>query len=99
MKRFIKGTLETVVDDNDHRISEYLANGWKEAPIVKKPQDAADSQLEKAMLDIENSEEMADKKKGVKKPAKKVNDTITANTAAAAESEAVDDGLLKKEGE
>lgn len=98
MKKFTKGALETIVDDDDRRIPEYLANGWKEAPLPKKPQDAADEQLDKAMTDVENSEG-GGTKKGSKKPAKKVNDAIKANTAAAAESEAVDDGLIKKEGE
>lgn len=99
MKRFIKGTLETVVEDDDRRIPAYLANGWTEAELTKKPQDEADQQLDKAMTDVEESEGAADNGSGSKKPTKKVNDAIEANAAAAAESEAVDDGLLKKKGE
>ena len=30
MKKFIKDGLETLVDDNDRRIPEYLKNGWKD---------------------------------------------------------------------
>ena len=29
MKEFTKGALVTVVEDNDRRIADYKANGWK----------------------------------------------------------------------
>lgn len=99
MKKFIKGNLETYVEDDDRRTTAYLENGWVEVEYLKKQQDEADKQLDKAMTEVEESEGRRTRKGGSRKPTKKVNDAIKATTAAAAESEAVDDGLLKKEGE
>ena len=99
MKTFTKGSLTTVVDDDDFRIDEYKANGWKETKTADKPKDEADKRTEKAIDDANASE--ADKKgKNGKKgkaaaPDKKVNDAVAATATAAAESEAVDDGLIK----
>ncbi len=104
MRKFVKGKLETTVEDNDRRIPDYLANGWKE---VKAPTgNGAQSATDKALDDVANSEggnktaksKGNGKNKGGKggKPSKtdqKVNDAINANSNAAAESEAVDDGL------
>jgi len=36
MKTFTKGVLITVVDDDDYRIAEYLASGWRETATVEK---------------------------------------------------------------
>ena len=41
MKTFTKGSLTTVVDDDDFRIDEYKANGWKETKTADKPKDEA----------------------------------------------------------
>ena len=101
MKKFIKGALETVVEDNDRRIPEYISNGWEEVKPNQPKEDEADKRRKKAIDDANASEEKKGKK-GKKKnaaPDKKVNDAINANAAAASESEEVDDGLLKKEGE
>lgn len=95
MKRFIKGDIETVVDDNDPRIPSYLTNGWKEAELKPREQDKGDEQIEKAINDVVESEGAKTKKQS-KKPTKKVNDAIEANTTAATESEVVDDGLIKQ---
>jgi hypothetical protein len=98
MKKFTKGTLTTLVEDDDRRIAGYRANGWKEEAIKPTvPTDAADKTLAKSIKDANASEP----RKGGKKASatdKKVNAAIKANTAAAAESEAVDDGLTSKEG-
>lgn len=93
MKEFIKGNITTVVDDNDRRIPEYLANGWKERELTKKPKDVADERMEKAITDANASEDSGKKNHATDK---KVNDALNATKAAADESEAVDDGLLKK---
>lgn len=108
MKKFVKGNLETIVEDNDRRIPEYLANGWKAAPHAEKASDG-ESATDKALNDVAASEEAskgADKtsksktKRGGKAGTtdKKVNDAIDANSTAATESVEVDDGLEKKEG-
>ena len=98
MKKFVKGDLETIVEDNDRRIPAYIAHGWKETELPEKTLDECDKQLNKAIDDVVESEGTPSKKNR-KKPTKKVNDAIKATTTAATESEAVDDGLLKKEGE
>ncbi len=100
MKTFVKGKLKTVVEDNDRRIPQYLASGWKEEGTTPKQQDDADKRTGKAIDDVNASE---DEKKGKGKgkaaaPDQKVNDAIKANANAASESEEVDDGLLKKGG-
>ncbi len=101
MKEFTKGTLVTVVDDNDRRIPDYKANGWKERPLTPKPQDDADKRIDAAMQEASDSESKSDAKGKGKKdkgkktaPDKKVNDAVEATKNAAEESEAVDDGLL-----
>lgn len=96
MKKFIKGTLETFVDDDDRRISEYLACGWKEAPMPVKPKDEADELFERALGDVLEADGAAGKKH--RSASKKVNDAIKATTAAASESDVVDDGLFNKGG-
>lgn len=104
MKKFIKDGLETLVDDNDRRIPEYLKNGWKEAEVAPKTTDEGDKQTQRAIDDVETSESKSKGSKGGKgnkgrnAPGKKVNDAIAANAAAAAENVAVDDGLIKTEG-
>ena len=102
MKTFTKGSLTTVVEDNDRRIPQYIANGWKETGTTPKQKDDADERTGKAIDDVNASEgEDKGEKKGKGKAAatdKKVNDAIKANANAASEGEAVDDGLLKKEG-
>lgn len=101
MKEFTKGTLVTVVDDNDRRIPDYKANGWKERPLTPKPQDDADKRIDAAMQEASDSESKSDTKGKGKKdkgkktaPDKKVNDAVEATKNATEESEAVDDGLL-----
>lgn len=96
MKRFIKGELETVVDDNDRRIPDYIAGGWKEVELIAKPQDEASKKMNKAIADANDSEPTGARKRTAAD--KKVNAAIQANNAAAAESEAVDDGLFKNGG-
>lgn len=105
MKKFIKGSIETVVEDNDKRIPEYKANGWKEVPLAATP-DTAKTALNQALADVEASEQPADTKnkgKGNKRNGKtadtetKVNAAVEASSAAAVESGEVDDGLEKKE--
>lgn len=107
MKKFIKDGLETLVEDNDRRIPDYLKNGWKEAEVTLKATDEADKQTQRAIDDVETSEGKSKGSKGSKggkgskgskAPGKKVNDAIAANAAAAAENVAVDDGLIKTEG-
>jgi len=109
MKTFTKGSLTTVVDDDDSRIASYIANGWKETATADKPKDDADKRIENA-IDAANASE-ADSKKGkggkkgkVAAPDKKVNDAVAATATATADSESVDDGLItpsatKTEGE
>lgn len=101
MKEFTKGALVTVVEDNDRRIADYKANGWKERPLTPKPQDDADKRIDAAMQEASDSESKSDAKGKGKKdkgkktaPDKKVNDAVEATKNAAEESEAVDDGLL-----
>ena len=105
MKTFTKGSLTTVVEDNDRRIPQYIANGWKETGTTAKQKDDADERTGKAIDDV-NASEVEDKgeKKGKGKGKaaatdKKVNDAIKANANAASEGEEVDDGLLNKEGD
>lgn len=107
MKTFTKGTLTTTVDDDDRRIPEYLANGWKEAPNPKKPKDDADKRIDKAIGEANESENAPAKGKGGGKGKsgkgkngatdKKVNDAVDASKNAESEREAVDDGLIKTE--
>ncbi|MDE6474775.1 MAG: hypothetical protein K2L70_06720 [Clostridia bacterium] len=92
MKEFTKGNLTTVVEDNDRRISEYLANGWKEEKLTKKPKDALDKRKEEAIADADASEDTGKKNSATDQ---KVNDAMSAKENAAAESQAVDDGLIK----
>lgn len=109
MKTFTKGTLTTTVDDDDRRIETYLANGWKETAPVEKPKDEADERMAKAIDDANASENVGSNGKSGKRGKntaidKKVNDAVAATAQAAAESEAVDDGLItpsatKTEGE
>jgi len=102
MKTFTKGNLTTVVDDDDRRISAYLANGWEETATAEKPKDDADKRTAKA-IDDANASESKSKDKGGKKgkkgknaaPDKKVNDAIAAAKTAEIESDTVDDGLIK----
>lgn len=89
MKTFTKGTLTTTVDDDDRRIPQYLANGWKEAPNPEKPKDDADKRIDKALGEANESKNSA--------PDKKVNDAVDASKNAESEREAVDDGLIKTE--
>lgn len=89
MKTFTKGTLTTTVDDDDRRIPQYLANGWKEAPNPEKPKDDADKRIDKAIGEANESKNSA--------PGKKVNDAVDASKNAESEREAVDDGLIKTE--
>lgn len=104
MRKFVKGDLETIVEEGDRRIPEYLANGWKEAALIVNANGEA-SATDKAKADVAASEKM-DKPKGkggrsknTSKTAQKLNEAISANSNAAVESEVVDDGLEKKEGE
>lgn len=104
MKTFTKGTLTTTVDDDDRRIPDYLANGWKEAPNPKKPKDDADKRIDKAIGEANASEETPKSKGGGKGTKgknsatdKKVNDAVDASKNAESEREAVDDGLIKGE--
>ena len=92
MKEFIKGNLTTVVDDDDRRISEYLANGWKEKELTKKSKDASDKRKEDEVADANASECNGKKNRA---SVKKVNDAIRAKENVAYESEAIDDGLMK----
>lgn len=101
MKEFTKGALVTVVEDNDRRIADYKANGWRERPLTPKPQDDADKRIDAARQEASDSESKSDAKGKGKKdkskktaPDKKVNDAVEATKNAAEESEAVDDGLL-----
>ncbi len=94
MKEFTKGNLITVVEDDDRRIPEYKKNGWQERPLTKKVKDDADKRKEEAINDANESEGNG------KNTAtdKKVNDAMSAKETAVAESEAVDDGLIKDGG-
>ena len=95
MKEFIKGSLVTVVDDDDRRIPEYLKNGWEEKKQTQKPNDAADKRMEEAIADANASEDNGKRSRATDK---KVNDAIKAKETAAAESQTVDDGLFKVSG-
>lgn len=103
MKTFTKGTLKTIVDDDDRRIPEYLANGWEEAPTAEKPKDDADKRIDKAVKEANESEgkpKTNGKGGGKGKNSatdKKVNDAVAASKTAESEREAVDDGLIKTE--
>ncbi len=92
MKKFVKGNLETIVEDDDRRIPAYLKNGWKEAEYTPKPQTEAEKRMNKAM-----AEALERRGKKSKRPVedKKVNDAIAATEAAHTEGEPVDDGLIK----
>ena len=99
MKEFTKGALVTVVEDNDRRIADYKANGWRERPLTPKPQDDADKRIDAAMQEASDSESKSDAKGKGKKdkskktaPDKKVNDAVEATKNAAEESEAVEIG-------
>lgn len=114
MRKFKKGNLETTVEDNDRRIPDYLAKGWKEITPKTPTDEGEQSATDKALQDVANSENGGNetpkgkgkgKGKGGKagKPGKtnetdqKVNDAINANSNAATEGEAVDDGLEDKD--
>lgn len=97
MKTFTKGTLTTTVDDDDRRIPQYLANGWKEAPNPEKPKDDADKRIDKAIGEANESENKGGGKGKNSAPDKKVNEAVAAAKTAEGEREAVDDGLIKKE--
>lgn len=97
MKTFTKGTLTTTVDDDDRRIPEYLANGWKEAPNPEKPKDDADKRIDKAIGEVNESESKGKGKGKNRAPGKKVNEAVDASKNAESEREAVDDGLIKGE--
>lgn len=101
MKTFTKGTLVTTVDDDDRRIPEYLANGWKETATAEKAKDDADKRIDKAIGEANESESKGKGKGGGKgknsAPDKKVNDAVDAAKTAEGEREAVDDGLIKGE--
>lgn len=95
MKTFTKGTLTTTVDDDDRRIPQYLANGWKEAPNPEKPKDDADKRIDKAIGEANETKTNGKGKSSA--PDKKVNDAVDASKNAENEREAVDDGLIKTE--
>ena len=50
MKTFTKGSLTTVVEDNDRRIPQYIANGWKETGTTPKQKDDADERDRKSVV-------------------------------------------------
>ena len=91
MKKFTKGTLVTYVEDGDRRISDYIKNGWTEATTEQAAESEADSRVKKAMEDVKKH---SGKKGKVTPTDSEVNAAIKANETAAAESEAVDDGLM-----
>lgn len=93
MKKFTKGKLVTYVEDDDRRIPDYINSGWKEAAAGKKAESEADSRVRKAIEDVAKSRP---RKAKVHATDKQVNEAIAAGETAAAESEAVDDGLLKR---
>lgn len=101
MKKFIKGKLTTVVEDDDQRIPEYKAAGWKEVAYTgaEKESTPATELLEKALEDANASEpKTGGKRRKAGATDKKVNDAIGANALAAAQGEPIDDGLISKEG-
>lgn len=97
MKTFTKGTLTTTVDDDDRRIPQYLANGWKETATAEKPKDDEDKRIDKAVNEANESENKGGGKGKNSAPNKKVNEAVAAAKTAEGEREAVDDGLIKKE--
>ena len=97
MKTFTKGTLTTTVDDDDRRIPDYLANGWKETTTAEKAKDDADKRIDKAIGEANESEGKGGGKGKNRAPDKKVNDAVDAAKTAEGEREAVDDGLIKAE--
>ncbi|WP_302320873.1 hypothetical protein [uncultured Muribaculum sp.] len=97
MKTFTKGTLTTTVDDDDRRIPDYLANGWKETTTAEKAKDDADKRIDKAIGEANESEGKGGGKGKNSAPDKKVNDAVDAAKTAEGEREAVDDGLIKAE--
>jgi len=101
MKTFTKGTLTTTVDDDDRRIPEYLANGWKETATAEKAKYDADKRIDKAIGEANESESKGKGKGGGKgknsAPDKKVNEAVDASKVAEGEREEVDDGLIKTE--
>lgn len=107
MKKFTKGTLESIVEDNDQRIPGYKAAGWVESEYegkTKKP-TKREELLETALGDANDSEPKKTGKKAGKGKGKatatdaKVNAAIEAKATAADEGEEIDDGLTKKDGE
>ena len=98
MVRFTKGLLTTLVDEDDSRIPEYYANGWTRCEPTDKQKTAADKRIDDAVREA-NASEGKNKRARNAASDKKVNDAIVAATNAEAESEAVDDGLIKTEGE
>ena len=52
MRKFTKGSLETVVEDDDRRIVQYLANGWKEEAYEPKPQTEEDKRKQEAIAEV-----------------------------------------------
>ena len=95
MKKFVKGNISTLVEDDDRRIPMYLKTGWKEAKLPDKPATEAEERMKKAIEDVANT------KKGKKKNPrddKQTNEAIASSETAAAEGTPVDDGLFKKEG-
>lgn len=96
MRKFTKGSLETVVEDDDRRIVQYLANGWKEEAYEPKPQTEEDKRKQEAIAEVGESEGG-----GEQNPLddKKTNDAISATEAAHAEGAPVDDGLFNEGGE
>jgi hypothetical protein len=99
MKKFTKGTLLSIVDDNDRRIPGYLANGWKEEKNESKVPTKRAEMLEQALTDANESEIQKGGKKGKAVATdKKVNAAIKSKATAAAEGEEIDDGLTKKRG-
>ncbi len=92
MKKFIKDGITSIVDDDDRRIPEYKRDGWDEVPVGAQQPTEADIRTQKAIAAANASEPSKKRKKGASD--KKVNDAIKASANAAAESEAIDDGLL-----
>lgn len=94
MKTFTKGVLITVVDDDDYRIAEYLASGWRETATVEKLKADIDARIAKALSDADKSNTSSGKKGKNTAPDKKVNDAVASTAVADYESETVDDGLI-----
>lgn len=94
MKTFTKGVLITVVDDDDSRIAEYLANGWRETVTISKSRVGIDARIAKALSDANKSNTSSGKKGKNTAHDKKVNDAVASTAVADYESETVDDGLI-----